>query len=381
MRGGPPLLPGTGEVEEAAAGEQAGGRPQRRWWRGGRGAGLSESQSGSGTRRRSGAAGKPTGEWHRDGEEEENTAIRVGSSADEKRDSPSDEGCVIFNGCRISPPPRPAVPFPKGAGCQWEEHKNSSALSTPPPPQFTAPQNPGEGKGAGSSPTCKSFPSPLPPPPKSNFSSLPQVRAAPHPKAGRAPSGPNRSLCLIMQEGLMKGGGKAPWAPVCAYSSSSRRRSCLSLSRARLPPPSAHQWWWGVRMQGAQSRGERRAAEGAWIGEGSQVSSSFLPKHAPKGCQASTGRAPASYQLLSEPLSLCRALFFMLSRYSCCDTASTDARISSSSQSLRPGGGQSRGGVSLSRREGGREGAAPSALSPQTPHLLLDPSLSDALPH
>lgn len=45
----------------------------------------------------------------------------------------------------------------------------------------------------------------------------------------------------------------------------------------------------------------------------------------------------ASYQLLSAPLSLCKALFFMLSKYSCCDTASTEARISSSSQSLRPG--------------------------------------------
>ena len=41
------------------------------------------------------------------------------------------------------------------------------------------------------------------------------------------------------------------------------------------------------------------------------------------------------YQLLSGLGSLWREVF-MVSRYSCCDTASTDARISSSSQSLRP---------------------------------------------
>lgn len=34
----------------------------------------------------------------------------------------------------------------------------------------------------------------------------------------------------------------------------------------------------------------------------------------------------------------------MVSRYSCCETASTDARISSSSQSFRPGGGHGHGG-------------------------------------
>lgn len=42
------------------------------------------------------------------------------------------------------------------------------------------------------------------------------------------------------------------------------------------------------------------------------------------------------YQLLSGEGSLCMAFFFMLSRYSCCDTAKTDANISSSSQSVRP---------------------------------------------
>lgn len=47
--------------------------------------------------------------------------------------------------------------------------------------------------------------------------------------------------------------------------------------------------------------------------------------------------APSSlYQLLSGDGSLCMAFFFMLSRYSCCDTARTEAKISSSSQSVRP---------------------------------------------
>lgn len=47
-------------------------------------------------------------------------------------------------------------------------------------------------------------------------------------------------------------------------------------------------------------------------------------------------RSPGvQYQLLSGLGSLWREVF-MVSRYSCCDTASTDARISSSSQSLRP---------------------------------------------
>lgn len=42
------------------------------------------------------------------------------------------------------------------------------------------------------------------------------------------------------------------------------------------------------------------------------------------------------HQLLSGGGSLCTLFFFILSRYSCWDTASTDARISSSSQSFRP---------------------------------------------
>lgn len=41
------------------------------------------------------------------------------------------------------------------------------------------------------------------------------------------------------------------------------------------------------------------------------------------------------HQLLSGGGSLCTLFFFILSRYSCWDTASTDARISSSSQSFR----------------------------------------------
>lgn len=50
--------------------------------------------------------------------------------------------------------------------------------------------------------------------------------------------------------------------------------------------------------------------------------------------------ASAGYQLLSGDGSLSRCMAalwcFMLSRYSCWETASTDARISSSSQSVRP---------------------------------------------
>lgn len=42
------------------------------------------------------------------------------------------------------------------------------------------------------------------------------------------------------------------------------------------------------------------------------------------------------HQLLSGGGSLCTLFFFILSKYSCWDTASTDARISSSSQSFRP---------------------------------------------
>lgn len=44
------------------------------------------------------------------------------------------------------------------------------------------------------------------------------------------------------------------------------------------------------------------------------------------------------HQLLSGGGSLCTLFFFILSKYSCWDTASTDARISSSSQSFRPAG-------------------------------------------
>lgn len=44
------------------------------------------------------------------------------------------------------------------------------------------------------------------------------------------------------------------------------------------------------------------------------------------------------HQLLSGGGSLCTLFFFILSRYSCWDTASTEARISSSSQSFRPVG-------------------------------------------
>lgn len=57
----------------------------------------------------------------------------------------------------------------------------------------------------------------------------------------------------------------------------------------------------------------------------------FLPPASGADCASSL-----HYQLLSGEGSLCMAFFFMLSRYSCCDTAKTDASISSSSQSVRP---------------------------------------------
>lgn len=61
------------------------------------------------------------------------------------------------------------------------------------------------------------------------------------------------------------------------------------------------------------------------------------------------------YQLLSGEGSLCMAFFFMLSRYSCCDTAKTDANISSSSQSVRPGA-QGDGGLDSARAAPAGEG-------------------------
>lgn len=59
----------------------------------------------------------------------------------------------------------------------------------------------------------------------------------------------------------------------------------------------------------------------------------FVPSPVPR---EGFGAPSSLYQLLSGDGSLCMAFFFMLSRYSCCDTARTEAKISSSSQSVRP---------------------------------------------
>lgn len=61
----------------------------------------------------------------------------------------------------------------------------------------------------------------------------------------------------------------------------------------------------------------------------------LIPMYLPPASDADCA-STLLYQLLSGEGSLCMAFFFMLSRYSCCDTAKTDANISSSSQSVRP---------------------------------------------
>lgn len=61
----------------------------------------------------------------------------------------------------------------------------------------------------------------------------------------------------------------------------------------------------------------------------------LIPMYLPPASDADCA-STLLYQLLSGEGSLCMAFFFMLSRYSCCDTAKTDASISSSSQSVRP---------------------------------------------
>lgn len=76
---------------------------------------------------------------------------------------------------------------------------------------------------------------------------------------------------------------------------------------------------WGRRQEERESQRRWGGAGGQeWWGLGDGVQSLGL------------------HQLLSGGGSLCTLFFFILSRYSCWDTASTDARISSSSQSFRP---------------------------------------------
>lgn len=74
----------------------------------------------------------------------------------------------------------------------------------------------------------------------------------------------------------------------------------------------------GEEDAGRKKAGGEAAPEGGSVGLGDGLQSLGL------------------HQLLSGGGSLCTLFFFILSRYSCWDTASTEARISSSSQSFSP---------------------------------------------
>ena len=110
---------------------------------------------------------------------------------------------------------------------------------------------------------------------------------------------------------------------------------------------------------GSDERGQRSGtARGKWEGgkggEKGKKARGRKPKkmgwHWRAGVVGVGRWSPVSglHQLLSGGGSLC-ILFFILSRYSCWDTASTEARISSSSQSFRP------------VRQKGKKNGAPSA--------------------
>lgn len=81
----------------------------------------------------------------------------------------------------------------------------------------------------------------------------------------------------------------------------------------------------GELVKGKGEGGKREESQRRWDGTGGQ-----------EGVLGNCIQSPGFHQLLSGGGSLCTLFFFILSRYSCCDTASTDARISSSSQSFRP---------------------------------------------
>lgn len=81
----------------------------------------------------------------------------------------------------------------------------------------------------------------------------------------------------------------------------------------------------------------REEWEGKWDFYDGQDDVWLIPGFVPPPRSWEGFGAPSSlYQLLSGDGSLCMAFFFMLSRYSCCDTARTEAKISSSSQSVSP---------------------------------------------
>ncbi len=88
------------------------------------------------------------------------------------------------------------------------------------------------------------------------------------------------------------------------------------------------QWWtdgWAGEGNGGQSE----------VHDDGENVTALIPMYLPPASDADCVSI-LLYQLLSGEGSLCMAFFFMLSRYSCCDTAKTDANISSSSQSVRP---------------------------------------------
>lgn len=103
----------------------------------------------------------------------------------------------------------------------------------------------------------------------------------------------------------------------------------------------------GSREENKDGReGRRKKARGKKAKEGGVA----LEGRSGRGWEM-VSKSLGRHQLLSGGGSLCTLFFFILSRYSCWDTASTDARISSSSQSFRPAWA----------KEGKKDDGAPSA--------------------
>lgn len=98
----------------------------------------------------------------------------------------------------------------------------------------------------------------------------------------------------------------------------------------RVEIDGAHGWARQRKVEKKEKRKQRKEAKREESQRGQMAS---------KGKSGESGDGVQSlglHQLLSGGGSLCTLFFFILSRYSCWDTASTDARISSSSQSFRP---------------------------------------------
>lgn len=101
---------------------------------------------------------------------------------------------------------------------------------------------------------------------------------------------------------------------------------CGSDERARRGGPARGKWGRKGGERGKKEEGKREESQRRWGGTGGQEWWGLGD-----GLQSL-----GLHQLLSGGGSLCTLFFFILSRYSCWDTASTEARISSSSQSFRP---------------------------------------------